>query len=152
MVLCALFYAIENVYISRGIPHHVDIREFLFGSNLIAIAVQFPLAIYLRIDEPVAWLASDAGLAMAAIAIGSGFAYLMFFHSIKVAGPVFASQCAYAVTISGVIWGIIAFSEQHTVWVWISVIVMLAGLVLVNPDERDLADEVEETPTTGTSG
>ena len=152
VVLCALFYAIENVYISRGIPHHVDIREFLFGSNLIAIAVQFPLAIYLRIDEPVAWLASDAGLAMAAIAIGSGFAYLMFFHSIKVAGPVFASQCAYAVTISGVIWGIIAFSEQHTVWVWISVIVMLAGLVLVNPDERDLADEVEETPTTGTSG
>ena len=147
VVLCALFYAIENVYISRGIPHHIDIREFLLGSNLVAIALQFPLAVYLGVDEPIAWLATDAGLAMAAIALGSGFAYLMFFYSIKVSGPVFASQCAYVVTISGVIWGIIAFSEQHTVWVWISVIVMLVGLVLVNPDERDVADEVEETAT-----
>jgi drug/metabolite transporter (DMT)-like permease len=48
---------------------------------------------------------------------------------------VFASQCAYAVTISGVIWGIMIFSEQHSIWVWLSVIVMLLGLMLVNPDD-----------------
>ena len=48
-------------------------------------------------------------------------------------GAVFASQCAYAVTISGVIWGIIVFSEQHSIWVWSSVVVMLFGLALVLP-------------------
>jgi len=142
VLVCALLYAVENVYISRGIPPRIDIRELLFASNLIASLVQFPLAVYLGVDESPAWLTTDAGLAIIGIALGSGFAYGMFFYTIKASGPVFASQCAYVVTISGVIWGIIVFSEQHTLWVWISVIVMLLGLLLVNPDDEDEADEV----------
>ncbi|MFZ9038374.1 MAG: DMT family transporter [Gammaproteobacteria bacterium] len=148
VVLCSVLYAIENVYISRGIPRLIDIRELLFASNLIASLIQFPLAVYLGLDEPWTWLVSDAGLAIVGIAIGSSFAYAMFFYTIKSSGPVFASQCAYVVTISGVIWGIMIFSEQHTVWVWISVIVMLLGLLLVNPDEEDGVDEIDTTATT----
>ena len=136
VLLCALLYSFENVYISKGIAPHTDVRELLFGSNLVAALIQFPLAIYLGVDESWTWLASDAGLAIAGIAIGSGLAYAMFFYSIKISGPVFASQCAYAVTISGVIWGIMIFSEQHSIWVWLSVIVMLLGLMLVNPDDE----------------
>jgi len=152
VVMCALFYSIENVYISRAIPRHVDIRELLFASNLLATLVLFPLTFRLGIAKPLDWLASDAGLALTAIALGNGIAYLMFFHSIKSAGPVFASQCAYVVTLSGVIWGIIVFSEQHTVWVWASVVVMLLGLVLVNPDEGDLADGIEKPTAAESSG
>lgn len=142
VIMCAVLYSIENVYIGRGIDHAIDIRELLIGSNLVAALLQFPLAIYLGVDESVAWLATDQGLAIIGIAIGSGFAYMMFFHAIKTSGPVFASQCAYVVTISGVIWGIIVFSEQHSIWVWLSVIVMLLGLVLVNPDDETEVDDV----------
>jgi drug/metabolite transporter (DMT)-like permease len=73
----------------------------------------------------------------------------MFFYTIKASGPVFASQCAYVVTISGVIWGIIVFSEQHTIWIWMSVIVMLFGLLLVSPDDDDDVDEtaIAEIPS-----
>jgi drug/metabolite transporter (DMT)-like permease len=39
-----------------------------------------------------------------------------------------------------VIWGIIIFSEQHTLWIWMSVMVMLLGLVLVSPDDTDVSD------------
>jgi len=85
-------------------------------------------------------LASDAGLAIIVIAVGSGIAYAMFFYTIKASGPVFASQCAYVVTLSGVFWGIIVFSEQHTIWIWMSVIVMLLGLVLVTPDDKADSD------------
>ncbi len=141
VVMSSVLYAVENVYISRGIPPGLNLRELLFGSNLVAIGLQFPLALALGIAEPVSWLVSDAGLALAGIALGSGFAYMMFFYSIKTSGPVFASQCGYVVTISGVIWGIIVFSEQHSAWVWASVVVMLLGLVLVTPDESD-ADRV----------
>ena len=148
VVLCSVLYAIENVYISRGIPRLIDIRELLFASNVIASLIQFPLAIYLGLDESWTWLVSDAGLAIGGIAIGSSIAYAMFFYTIKSSGPVFASQCAYVVTISGVIWGIMIFSEQHTVWVWISVIVMLLGLLLVNPDEEDEVDEIDTSATT----
>ena len=151
VVVCALLYAVENVYISRGIPSYIDIREFLLGSNLVAILLQFPLAIYLGVDESWTWLATDAGVAVIAIAVGSGFAYAMFFFSIKTSGPVFASQCAYVVTLSGVIWGIIIFSEQHSIWVWLSVIVMLLGLVLVNPDPVDEFDDLKKNATAESS-
>jgi drug/metabolite transporter (DMT)-like permease len=40
------------------------------------------------------------------------------------------------VTISGVVWGIIIFSEQHSLWVWASIVVMMIGLVLVTPERR----------------
>jgi len=135
VLVCALLYSIENVYISKGVDHSIDIRELLFASNIIAAMVQFPLAMALGLAEPVTWLASDAGKAVLGIAIGSGFAYSMFFYTIKSSGPVFASQTAYIVTISGVVWGIIIFSEQHSLWVWASIVVMMIGLVLVTPDK-----------------
>ncbi len=151
VILCALLYAVENVYISKGIAPGTDVRELLFSSNLVAALIQFPLAIYLGVDESWTWLASDAGLAITGIAIGSGFAYAMFFYSIKTSGPVFASQCAYIVTISGVIWGIIIFSEQHSTWIWLSVIVMLLGLMLVNPDDEAEIDDISKSANVETS-
>ena len=150
VILSSVLYAVENVYISRALPPRLRLRELLFGSNLVAIALQFPLALALDAAKPARWLLSDAGLALGGIAFGSGFAYLMFFHSIKTSGPVFASQCGYVVTISGVIWGIMIFSEQHSTWVWASVIVMLLGLLLVTPDEDD-ADNARHKPVTGSS-
>ncbi|MCH6566672.1 MAG: hypothetical protein IH811_12505 [Proteobacteria bacterium] len=39
-------------------------------------------------------------------------------------------------TISGILWGIVIFSEVHTIWVWLSVVVMMAGLALVTPAAR----------------
>ena len=151
VILCALLYAVENVYIGRGVDVRIDIRELLFGSNLVASMIQFPLAVYLGVDESPGWLLSTPGLAIVGIAVGSGFAYTMFFYTIKTAGPVFASQCAYAVTISGVIWGIMIFSEQHSLWIWISVIVMLLGLLLVLPDEEKRVDHAIEPATADTS-
>jgi drug/metabolite transporter (DMT)-like permease len=62
VMLCALLYAVENVYIGRGIDTSIDVRELLFGSNLLASLVQFPLAVYLGVDESLGWLSSDAGL------------------------------------------------------------------------------------------
>jgi len=44
-----------------------------------------------------------------------------------------------------VIWGIIIFSEQHTLWIWMSVIVMLLGLLLVSPDDKAEVEDVNKT-------
>ena len=151
VIVCALLYAVKNVYIGRGVAPSIDIRELLFGSNLLAALLQFPLAMVLGVDESWSWLVSDAGLAVTGIALGSGFAYLMFFYTIKTSGPGFASQCAYAVTISGVIWGIIVFSEQHSIWVWISVMVMLLGLALVSPDQEAEIEDGSSTTTAESS-
>ena len=142
-LLSSVMYSIENVYISEGVDHSIDVREILSGSNIVAIVLQFPLAIYLGVDEPISWLATVPGMALAGIALGSSIAYSMFFLTIKTAGPVFASQCAYVVTLSGVFWGIVIFSEEHSIWVWSSVVVLMIGLFLVTPNKSSLQTAAE---------
>ena len=56
---------------------------------------------------------------------------------IRLAGPLFASQTGYVVTLAGVIWGIYLFGETHSAWVWGSVVVMMLGLALVTPRRTD---------------
>jgi drug/metabolite transporter (DMT)-like permease len=145
VVLCAVSYAVETVYISEGIAHDLDIRELLCGSNIVAAIFLIPTTSWMGVGVPVSWVLSPAGMAISTIALISTVAYMMFFYTIKSAGPVFASQSAYVVTISGVLWGILIFSEVHTIWLWLSVVVMMAGLALVTPGERS-GRELAERP------
>ncbi|MEM7206467.1 MAG: DMT family transporter [Pseudomonadota bacterium] len=145
VLLCAVCYAVENVYIAEFADPALDIRELLAGSNIVACVVMLPTGYAMGTTVDLAWFATPAGLAIIALAASSSIAYLMFFHAIKISGPVFASQCAYIVTISGVVWGIIIFAEEHTVWVWSSVIVMMAGLALVTP--RNSASKIQGAVT-----
>jgi len=39
-----------------------------------------------------------------------------------------------------VLWGIVLFAEEHSIWVWSSVLVMLIGLVLVTPKQEAKLD------------
>jgi len=50
------------------------------------------------------------------------FPYVLI-TAIKSSGAVFATQCAYIVTLSGVFWGIVIFAEEHSIRVWSSVAV-----------------------------
>ena len=58
-------------------------------------------------------------------------------------GPTFAAQAAYLVTLAGVMWGIVIFGEEHSVWIWWALVIMMAALFLVQP--RDGSNRV--TPT-----
>jgi len=135
-LLSAILYSVENIYIGHGVADIVDVRELLCGSNFVAFFIQVPLALSFGVAEPVGWLITVPGLALSGLAIGSGIAYTMFFYSIKISGAVFASQCAYIVTLSGVFWGIVIFSEHHSLWVWSSLAVLMLGLVLVTPNKK----------------
>lgn len=132
-LISSVFYSIENVYVDKGIAVTMDVIELLFGANLIGVMVQFPLVMWLGVGEPVSWLLSKAGLATALTAVVSGIAYALFMYIIRTSGSVFASQTAYIITISGVAWGMLLFDEQHSIWAWLSIGVMLLGLFLVTP-------------------
>ncbi|MDK2775562.1 MAG: EamA/RhaT family transporter, partial [Tabrizicola sp.] len=49
---------------------------------------------------------------------------------------VFASQVAYFVTGSGVFWAMLLLGERFSTLVWVALVVMLAGVALVQPNER----------------
>ncbi len=136
VVLCALFYAAENVYISEGVSYETSIFELLCGATVVSLVFLVPATFSLGTGNLFPWVLTSSGWAITGIAVVSVAAYSMFFYTIKTAGPVFASQCAYIVTIAGVLWGIAIFSEEHTVWVWMSVLVIMLGVALVSPSRR----------------
>ncbi len=137
VVLCAVLYAAENVYISEGVSDDINILELLSGSTIVSTIFLIPATAWMGVGEPVSWVLTAPGQAVTATASLSVIAYSLFFHTIKTAGPVFASQCAYIVTIAGVLWGIAIFSEEHTIWVWTSVMVMMTGIALVSPSQSN---------------
>ncbi|MBT3172574.1 MAG: EamA/RhaT family transporter, partial [Rhodospirillaceae bacterium] len=47
-------------------------------------------------------------------------------------GPVYFSQVAFIVTINAVMWGVILFDEQHSLWIWLALALVFGGVALVN--------------------
>lgn len=87
----AIFYSIENIYISEGVDDSVDVRELLSGSNIIAMLILVPLTLIQGHSVSLEWVVSQSAWAVLGISISSTFAYMMFFYTIKISEPVFAS-------------------------------------------------------------
>lgn len=53
------------------------------------------------------------------------------------AGPVFASQVANTTTIAGIVWGMLPLGESLAVAAWGGLVLVVAGIWLVEPDRAD---------------
>jgi len=56
---------------------------------------------------------------------------VLFLEIVRLAGPVFLSQAAYVVTVTGVLWGMALFGEQHAATVWLGMLAIFGGVLLV---------------------
>jgi drug/metabolite transporter (DMT)-like permease len=124
-VSSALCYTAENLFVAIRMPADVNIYTIVGGMFLAATIIMTPLVVITGTFEPLPWpwgRSEWAILGMAAITVS---AYGLFLYLIRYAGPVFASQTAYVVTLSGVIWGIMIFDDEHSLWVWLSLGVMM---------------------------
>ena len=61
--------------------------------------------------------------------------YLMV-EIIRLAGPVFFTTVNFMIPLTGIGWGVLFFGESHSVWIWLALVLMLAGLFLVNRPAR----------------
>jgi drug/metabolite transporter (DMT)-like permease len=83
------------------------------------------------IDPRAGFGAPEAALVASSLihaAVYAGYVWL-----VGRAGAVFAVQCSYIVTISGVFWAMILLNETYSPYIWASLALMLAGLALVQP-------------------
>ena len=55
------------------------------------------------------------------------------------AGSTFASQSSYVVTASGLVWAMALLGESFSSWVWLALLLMMGGLLLVQPRASSLA-------------
>jgi len=129
----SVFYSVESAYVALRVPAGMDMLALLCGMLFAAALLPPPAAVALDGFIVPTWLLGVIECSMIAIAVVSSIAYAMFLHAIHLAGPVFASQTGYVVTLSGVVWGIVAVGESRSRWVWGALGLMTVRLTLVSP-------------------
>lgn len=131
-LLTPCLYGVTAVVISRYMPRETD--AMTLANGFLAVATLFYLAILLAsgsdaVPWPPVWPASHMVLWLG---LSSSAAYVLYFQIIRMAGPVYLSQVGYLVVSIGVLAGMLIFGERHSLWVWIGIGLMVAGLALVN--------------------
>lgn len=132
-LIASVCYTLENVYVDRSIPQDADMVGLLTGGLFIAALMLLPVMYAEEAFYPINLPLDAAETAMLAMMLVSSAAYIMFLLVIKMAGAVFASLAGYVITLAGVFWGMVFFSERHSLWVWGALALMLLGMVLVTP-------------------
>ncbi|MEM1298212.1 MAG: DMT family transporter [Pseudomonadota bacterium] len=131
-LITCLAYTIENIYIARYQPPGTTALQTLCGLSWGALLLITPLVtatgLWMELDTQ-GWAES----ALVAMTLAHLLAYGGFVWLIAQAGPVFAAQVGYVVTLTGVAMGMVLLGEAHSVWVWASLVLMMAGLALVQP-------------------
>lgn len=131
-VITSVSYSIENLYLARANRVDLDPMQVLCGLFWAALVLLTPV-----VAGTGSWMGlgrfDQAEMALGAMTLAHLGAYGGFVWLIGRAGPVFAAQVGYVVTLTGVVLGMAVLGESHSAWVWAALATMLAGLALVQP-------------------
>lgn len=131
-LLGPLFYALEGNIVARWGTFGLDPVQAMFWASLVAAAIVLPVA--LSLGQMFSLM--PLGRPEAALVLNSGMHALLYASYVWLngrAGAVFAAQTSYFVTGSGVLWSILLLDERFSSLVWVALVVMLAGVALVQP-------------------
>jgi drug/metabolite transporter (DMT)-like permease len=131
-ILAPVLYSVANITIDRLRPSEGDSVTFAVGMLWAAALIILPVALITGDFHPIWRQVTGAEIALFVHMVINGLAFLGLFELIRIAGPTYASQLTYIVTLTGVMFGIVMFGEVHSVWVWGATALALAGVALVN--------------------
>ncbi len=133
VILTCMCYAFEGNYVARWGTQGLSALQVLFGASLVGMVAVLPLALWSgQWISPVRTYgvpeyALIAG-SLAHVLVYTGYVWL-----VGRAGPVFAVQVSYLVTLTGVFWAWALLGEHYSASIWISLALMLGGMYLVRP-------------------
>lgn len=140
-LIAPVCYALEGNLVAKWGMQGLDSVQVLTGASVLGAVLSLPLALssgqFIVPSLPLG--APDK--AMIAAAVLHGFAYSTFVWLVGRAGAVFAAQVSYLVTLFGVTWAMLFLSEAYAGWVWAALILMMAGMFLVQPQRKPLVPE-----------
>ena len=132
-LIASLCYALEGNVVAKTGTNGLDPVQVLCGASLVGAAISLSLALLTGqfIDPRANWGAPDQAI-IASSLLHAG-AYSAYVWLVGRAGPVFAVQISYLVTLFGVTWAMLFLDEIYSPYFWAALAVMLAGLALVQP-------------------
>ena len=138
LVACisSICYAAENIVLALRNLGGIGPIRMACGMSLIGALLLGIVGILTKNIFIIAIPFDDLSWTILALAVINVTAYTLFIFTISQSGPLFASQVGYLVTLSGIFWGILLFDESNSIWVWVSLVTMLIGLMFVSPSEK----------------
>jgi drug/metabolite transporter (DMT)-like permease len=134
-------YAAANVYAEWGRPEGVGNEALACGTMFAAAALMAVLGVADGSFHP-AWSRLDASaLVLLGYGLSTVAAFLLFYAIVAEAGAVYLGQVGYLVTLAGIGWGMLLFGERHSHWLWLAVVVVFAGVAMVNLGKRKSVTE-----------
>lgn len=136
-LIAPLCYGFEGNIVAKWGTYGLGPGHVLFGASVLGAFVALPLAVFSGqfIDPRTEWNAPEFALVASSIihvSVYTGYVWL-----VSQAGAVFASQVAYLVTGSGVLWSMALLGERYSGWVWMALLLILAGMFLVRPRRKE---------------
>ena len=111
--------------------------EDVSGMNLMGAVFILPLALGSGHNLLPQIPPTSLELSVLSLGIINATAYSTFIFLIQKTGPLFASQTGYVVTIGGMLWGMVLFNDNYSLWVWSSLVVLILGVILVSPRKKN---------------
>lgn len=136
--LAAFCFAIEHLYFASRAPKDAPLDLMLCvmfsGAALVLLPMIWVSGLWATGSFVVpSWPPTATDLVVLGVAAVTTADYFFFALLIAWAGPVFTSQAAYIVTLSGVLWGIVLFGENHSLGIWAALALLMIGIFLVRP-------------------
>ncbi|MGR3503340.1 DMT family transporter [Pseudaestuariivita sp.] len=134
-LIAPIFYGVEGNVVARFGTAGMDAVQVLFGASVVGVILSLPLVLWSGqwIDPRGPYTAADGALVLSSLV--HALVYAGYVSLVGRAGPVFAAQASYLVTLFGVIWSMLLLGERYQGALWLALAVMLLGLFLVQPRE-----------------
>ena len=139
-LISGLFYAFEGNYVARWGTAGLDAIQVLWGASIVGALIALPLALFSGqwIDPRPNY--GDADIALILSSITHVLVYAGYVWLVGRAGPVFAVQVSFLVTLFGVFWAKLILDEAYAPTVWAALCLMLVGMFLGQPRRHRVED------------
>jgi drug/metabolite transporter (DMT)-like permease len=137
----AVSYTLLGLVLALKAPPGANPFMMTCGMFLAASLPLVPLLYFSGGFVPFFWPWGIVEWSLLGMGTANAVAFTLFYTLVERAGPVFTSFTANVVTLFGVIWGIVIFSEQNSIWVWLSFATIMTALVLVAPRGRATSEQ-----------
>jgi len=142
----AACYAALSLVLALTAPPGANSLMLTFGMFVAASLLMVPILYATSSFVPFVWPWGIVEWSLLGLGAVNAVAYTLYFILVDRAGPVFSSFTANMVTLFGVFWGIVIFSEQNSIWVWLSFATIMVALAMVAPRGKTTVAEANIEP------
>jgi drug/metabolite transporter (DMT)-like permease len=142
----AACYAALSLVLALTAPPGANSLMLTFGMFVVASLLMVPILYATGSFVPFGWPWGIVEWSLLGLGAVNAVAYTLYFILVDRAGPVFSSFTANMVTLFGVFWGIVIFSEQNSIWVWLSFATIMVALAMVAPRGKTTVAEANIEP------